>query len=54
MWYQNISLFCTDFKNLYFPTVKSAPKKDFAQKPDFFPSFDGKIVLWLIHFQKSV
>ncbi len=42
MWYQNNSLFYTDFKNLYVTLEKSAPKKNFAQKPDFFPIFNGK------------
>ncbi len=41
-------------KNLHMILVKSAPKKSFAQKADFFRTFSiGNIVFWLKLFTKS-
>ncbi len=43
--------FHTGFKNVHMTFVKSAPKKNFAQKTDFFSDLGkfsiGKIVFWL-------
>ncbi len=33
--------FHTDFKNVHMTLVKSAPKKSFAQKTDFFRTFNS-------------
>jgi hypothetical protein len=48
MGYKKNPSFHTDFKNVHMTSVKSAPKKNFAQKTDFFRTFSiGKIVFWL-------